>query len=163
MNMQIFSNIIYCQVYQALVCVMSWSQNLSCCTGIVGLMCCKYTFVLVKETLWYTCVTCPYSSLWDGGTSLWASLNSSYCYGCYTYYSACALGAVCPVDEWQELISGLDYDSIRLRDARYDQVVHMMTAAKGAEPFYQLDNNATRSEGLELARELDTKAALVHT
>lgn len=53
------------------------------------------------------------------------------------------------------------YDSIRLRDARYDQVVHMMTAASGAENFYQLDNNPSRSEGLVLAREMDNKAATV--
>ena len=51
-------------------------------------------------------------------------------------------------------------DSFQLRDARYDQVVHMMTAANGAEDFYQLDNPA-RSEGLELARDLDSKAANV--
>ena len=69
--------------------------------------------------------------------------------------------SVCPAEEWQELISGLGWDSIQLRDARYDQVVHMMTAANGAEQFYHLANNATRSEGLELARELDTKAAQV--
>lgn len=51
-------------------------------------------------------------------------------------------------------------DSMYLRDARYHQVVHMMTAACGAEEFYQLDNPA-RSEGKELARELDRKAATV--
>lgn len=53
------------------------------------------------------------------------------------------------------------HDSIHLRDARYDQVVHMMTAANGAEAFYQLDNNPARSEGLELARDLDSRAANV--
>ena len=52
-------------------------------------------------------------------------------------------------------------DSIQLRDARYDQVVHMTTAANGAEAFYQLDNNPARSEGLVLAREMDNKAANV--
>lgn len=51
-------------------------------------------------------------------------------------------------------------DSIYLRDARYDQVVHMMTSANGAEAFYQCDNPA-RSEGLALARDLDSKAAIV--
>ncbi len=56
----------------------------------------------------------------------------------------------------------MGWDSIQLRDARYDQVVHMMTAASGAEQFYQLANNSARSEGIELARELDTKAAQVH-
>ena len=35
----------------------------------------------------------------------------------------------------------------------------MMTAANGAETFYQLSNNNTRSEGLELAIERDKGAA----
>ena len=38
-------------------------------------------------------------------------------------------------------------------------MIHMMTAANGAEAFYQLSNNKTRSEGLELAIERDKKAA----
>lgn len=68
---------------------------------------------------------------------------------------------VCSEEEWQELITSLGYDSIQLRDARYDQVVHLMTAANGAESFYQLSNNSVRSEGIELARTLDNKAAQV--
>ena len=52
-------------------------------------------------------------------------------------------------------------DLLQLRDARYDQVIHMVTAANGAEPFYQLTNNSTRSEGCQLARELDVKAGQV--
>ena len=35
----------------------------------------------------------------------------------------------------------------------------MVTAADGAETFYQLANNSTRTEGLELAIERDRKAA----
>ena len=35
----------------------------------------------------------------------------------------------------------------------------MMSAARGAEQFYTIDHHASRSEGLELARELDLKAA----
>lgn len=53
-------------------------------------------------------------------------------------------------------------DVVALRDNRYDQIVHMVTAASGAEKFYQLSNNAVRSESIELARELDGKAAQVH-
>jgi len=59
------------------------------------------------------------------------------------------------------MIKPLGYDTFQLRDARYDQVIHMVTAANGAEPFYQLSNNPSRSEGLELARERDCKAAQV--
>ena len=42
-----------------------------------------------------------------------------------------------------------------LRDNRYNQVIHMVSAAKGAEAFYQLANNVTRLEGVDLARKLD--------
>ena len=35
----------------------------------------------------------------------------------------------------------------------------MVSAAKGAEAFYTIEHHSSRSEGLELARELDTKAA----
>ena len=35
----------------------------------------------------------------------------------------------------------------------------MITAAKGAEKFYTLENHSSRSEDLDTARMLDTKAA----
>jgi hypothetical protein len=44
-----------------------------------------------------------------------------------------------------------------LRDNRYDQIIHLVTAANGAEKFYALDNNQTRTEGIEIARQLDKK------
>ena len=42
-----------------------------------------------------------------------------------------------------------------LRDSRYDAVLHLVTAAEGAEEFYTVENNAARSEGIEQAQELD--------
>jgi cell division septum initiation protein DivIVA len=39
----------------------------------------------------------------------------------------------------------------------YDIIIHMVTAAKGAEEFFTVDNNDARSENLELAKELDQK------
>jgi hypothetical protein len=38
-------------------------------------------------------------------------------------------------------------------------VALQVTAADGAEAFYTLSNNDTRSEGIELAREWDKKVA----
>jgi len=38
---------------------------------------------------------------------------------------------------------------------RYDVVLHLTTAANGAEEFYTTENNQARSESPELARELD--------
>eukprot|EP00178_Gracilaria_changii_P019401 TRINITY_DN56256_c0_g1_i1.p1 TRINITY_DN56256_c0_g1~~TRINITY_DN56256_c0_g1_i1.p1 ORF type:complete len:112 (+),score=5.97 TRINITY_DN56256_c0_g1_i1:568-903(+) len=46
---------------------------------------------------------------------------------------------------------------VTLRDRRYDRVIFLNSAASGAEKFYTLDNNVARSEGLDLARELDKK------
>ena len=46
-----------------------------------------------------------------------------------------------------------------MRDNRYDQIIHLITAANGAEEFYRLDNNACRTEGIEQARQIDEKCA----
>ncbi|KAI9206704.1 AAA domain-containing protein [Polychytrium aggregatum] len=56
---------------------------------------------------------------------------------------------------WLKILAELNLDEISIRDHRYDCVVHLVTAAKGAEQFYTLSNNSVRSEGLELARHLD--------
>ena len=40
---------------------------------------------------------------------------------------------------------------------RYDAVFHLATAAKGAEEFYTLDNNAARIETVEEAIEVDNR------
>merc|ERR1712051_537756 len=50
-------------------------------------------------------------------------------------------------------------DEVDIRDNRYHQVVHMVTSAKGAEQYYTIEHHTTRLEGLEEARERDTKAA----
>ena len=50
-------------------------------------------------------------------------------------------------------------DEVEIRDNRYNQVIHMVSAAKGAEAFYTVEDHCVRSEGLEQARERDTKAA----
>ena len=39
------------------------------------------------------------------------------------------------------------------------QVIHMVSAASGAEEFYTIENHASRKEGIEEARERDIKAA----
>lgn len=46
-----------------------------------------------------------------------------------------------------------------LRD-RFNAVIHLVTAADGAEEFYTLGNNAARSESPEQARQLDKKTQL---
>jgi hypothetical protein len=58
--------------------------------------------------------------------------------------------------DWLRMLHDLGLDEVALRDHRYDCVFHLVTAAKGADAFYQVENNATRTEGIELARRLDT-------
>lgn len=40
---------------------------------------------------------------------------------------------------------------------RYDQVIHLVTAAQGAEKFYTLENNVARSETPEMAKQCDKR------
>ena len=66
-------------------------------------------------------------------------------------------------DMWQAILMEIGTDTIRLRDSRYDAVLHLVTAARGAEKYFTNANNQYRSEGLELARELDKKVASAWT
>lgn len=58
---------------------------------------------------------------------------------------------------WQALLNEYDLNEARLRDQRYDLVIHMCSAAKGAEEFYTLANNSARHESLDDAVFLDDK------
>ena len=46
-------------------------------------------------------------------------------------------------------MSEYDLSIDKIRDKRYDLVIHMSTAADGAEKFYNNDTNEARSEGLK--------------
>merc|ERR1711862_667243 len=61
--------------------------------------------------------------------------------------------------EWEEILRKNCCDEVDIRDNRYHQIVHMVTAAKGAEQYYSIEHHATRLEGLEEARDRDTNAA----
>lgn len=58
--------------------------------------------------------------------------------------------------EFQALLNSLGQDIVALRD-NYDGVFHLVTAARGAEEFYTLSNNAARTETPEQARALDDR------
>lgn len=47
--------------------------------------------------------------------------------------------------------------------SRYDGVIHMVTAANGAEDFYTLENNQARTETVDEAKELDQKIQSVYS
>lgn len=74
-------------------------------------------------------------------------------------------GAMDPVsylepDEWELLKRrNPNWNEVNLRDTRYDQIIHLITAAKGAEDFYTLSNNSVRTESIETARVIDEKCA----
>lgn len=74
-------------------------------------------------------------------------------------------GAMDPVaylnpGDWDQLKArNPAWNEVDLRDNRYDQIIHMVTAANGAEAFYTLENNVTRTESIELAREMDEKCS----
>lgn len=72
----------------------------------------------------------------------------------------CDRGALDPsayVDRkgWQRLLDELNLDIFSLREERYDQIVHMTTAADGATEYYTLANNLTRKESVDQAIEQD--------
>jgi len=58
--------------------------------------------------------------------------------------------------EFSEILTRLNTNEVELRD-NYDAVFHMVTAAKGAEQFYTLENNAARTESVEQAAALDDR------
>jgi len=63
-------------------------------------------------------------------------------------------------DQWKTLVDEWDIDVVRMRDRRYDMVIHLVTAADGAEEFYSSGlkgSNTARAEDMELAKELDRK------
>lgn len=67
------------------------------------------------------------------------------------------VSAYLPPDAWQALLDERDWTVVGLRDRRYDAVIHLVTAADGAEKFYTTANNAARTETPSQARELDAK------
>lgn len=58
--------------------------------------------------------------------------------------------------EFAEVLRFIDSNEVELRD-NYDAVFHLVTAAKGAEEFYTIENNSARTETVEEAAALDDK------
>jgi len=67
------------------------------------------------------------------------------------------IAAYLTVESWQALLDEAGLSIVQVRDKRYDAVLHLTTAAKGAEQFYTTANNTSRTEGIEPARTLDDK------
>lgn len=58
-------------------------------------------------------------------------------------------------ESWDRVLKRNALNNVDLRDNRYDQVVHLVTAADGAEQFYNTEENPMRTEDLESARMRD--------
>lgn len=69
--------------------------------------------------------------------------------------------AYCSPETEQKVYEQYGWNKSSIRDNRYDMVVHLVTAANGAEEFYTLANNEARSETPEVARGLDVKTQSV--
>ena len=54
-----------------------------------------------------------------------------------------------------------NWHEVDMRDNRYNQIIHLVSAARGAEAFYSVAGHKTRHESLGLARELDSITANV--
>lgn len=65
--------------------------------------------------------------------------------------------AYMPDHLWFTMLKENGWDMVGLRDARYDLVVHLITAADGAPDFYSLENNKARSESSEEACAVDRR------
>ena len=59
--------------------------------------------------------------------------------------------------QWELMLEELRYTPVALRDQRYDAIVHLVTAADGADRFYTLANNSTRTESAEQAIAMDRR------
>jgi hypothetical protein len=60
-------------------------------------------------------------------------------------------------EAWRRLLAEVGYEEPQLREQRYDGVVHLVTAACGAEDFYGTQTNLVRYETLEQARGVDER------
>jgi CYTH domain-containing protein len=83
-----------------------------------------------------------------------ASASSGNCLIIYDRGAMDAIAYMKP-EHWERMKMENNWNEVELRDGRYHQVIHMISAAKGAEDFYHMDNRFSRHEGIELARQLD--------
>jgi CYTH domain-containing protein len=60
-------------------------------------------------------------------------------------------------EAWSEVLAEMGLGVVELRDQRYDAVIHLVTAAEGAEAFYGTQSNAVRYETIEQARAVDLR------
>lgn len=65
-------------------------------------------------------------------------LNIFFCFG--SLFGMCVLDI--SKDKWEKMTGANGWNSVELRDNRYNQIVHMVSAAEGAEEFYSTEVSA---------------------
>lgn len=55
------------------------------------------------------------------------------------YILFCTFIADISKEKWERLMSANNWNPVELRDNRYNQIVHMVSAANGAEDFYSTE------------------------
>jgi len=63
--------------------------------------------------------------------------------------------AYLPKQDWDKILEKNNLNEVDIRDNRYSQVIHLVTAARGAEEHYTRSNNKARSEDLSMAVQND--------
>lgn len=61
--------------------------------------------------------------------------------------------------QWQAILDDLGVSTVQIRDNRYDAVIHMVTAADGAESFY--NNNLSSEQQYESIEDSKIKDELL--
>ncbi|XP_001951525.1 TRPL translocation defect protein 14 [Acyrthosiphon pisum] len=67
--------------------------------------------------------------------------------------------AYIPTNKWDLIMKENGLNMVDLRDNRYNQIIHMVSAACGAEDFYTTEDHTSRREDVSLAKSLDVKAS----
>ena len=117
-----------------------------------------------------TCLNCPINQVLDFQEHLVATMMALE----DTYFSMaekCSQNCLIIADRgvmdasafisreaWDKILTKLSLEDIEISDNRYNHVVHLQSAAIGAEKFYTTEDHTARFEGLELARERDNNA-----
>ncbi|KAH3885320.1 hypothetical protein DPMN_009314 [Dreissena polymorpha] len=57
--------------------------------------------------------------------------------------------------DWEKMRRENNWNEVDIRDNRYNQVIHMVSAALGAEEFYTCAGHKTRHEDIDFAKTLD--------
>ncbi len=58
-------------------------------------------------------------------------------------------------EDWEKMMKNSGWNPVELRDTRYHQIIHMVSAAQGAAEFYGLEvRKQTTNESHEMLMEL---------